>query len=56
MPMKTNGPDQRDCDMCGTPIGNGPRVTIRAARSGEQTIVVCQQCYAKAQALAAQDG
>lgn len=56
MPMKTNGPDQRDCDRCSKPIGNRPRVTIRATRPDERTIVVCQSCYARAQAKAARDG
>lgn len=26
--MRTNGPDQRDCDACGKPLGNRIRITL----------------------------
>lgn len=40
MPLKTNGPDQRDCDDCGKPVGNRPRVTLESEK------VICLQCCA----------
>lgn len=39
--MKTNGPDQRDCEDCGKPIGNKLRVLRKDGK------VVCRDCYFK---------
>ncbi len=37
--MRTNGPDQRDCEECKKPIGNAKRITRADGK------VVCEACY-----------